>query len=83
MGRTELKTFVDGRDEIFVSNGTFDEYTSAVLMKRPFEVLDSYRINYVLLEPNRPLGYLLEHSLAWRLIYSDKAAVLFERVSAK
>jgi hypothetical protein len=75
----EFKSFVDGRDSIFVSNGTFDDYVSAVLIRQPFEVLDKYRIDYVLLEPDRPLGYLLAHASAWRLIYSDKAAVLFER----
>ncbi len=46
---------------------------------QPFAVLDKYRIDYVLVERTWPLVYLLEHSAAWRLIYSDKVAVLFER----
>jgi hypothetical protein len=78
----ELKLFIDGRTDIFVYKGVFDDYVGAVLIRRPFEVLDKYQIDYVLLEPNLPLTYLLEHSPAWRMIYSDKVAVLFERTPA-
>jgi hypothetical protein len=74
-----LKPFIDGRADIFVYNGTFDDYVKAVLIQSPFEVLDKYKIDYVLLEPAKPPAYLLEHSSAWRPIYSDKVAVLFER----
>ena len=77
-----MKPFTDGRADIFAYNGTFDDYVSAVLIQKPLEVLDKYRINYVLIEPEQPLGYVLEHSSAWHLIYSDKVAVLFERASA-
>ena len=77
----DLKPFVDGRADIFVYNGSFDDHHSAGLIKQPFEFLDKYHIEYVLLEPKRPLIYLLEHSPAWRLIYSDKVAVLLERTA--
>jgi hypothetical protein len=53
-----------------------------VSIQTPFEVLDKYRIDYVLLEPKQPLGYLLQHSPTWRPIYTDKVAVLFERTPA-
>jgi hypothetical protein len=79
----ELKPFTDSRADIFVYNGTFDDYIKVVLIQRPFEILDKYKIDYVLFEPQQPLGYLLEHSPAWRPIYSDKVAVLFERAAAK
>jgi hypothetical protein len=78
----ELKPFIDGRADIFVTNRTFDEYFSAVLIRKPFEVLDKYRIDYALLEPKRPLSYLLGHSSAWRQIYSDNVAILFQRKPA-
>jgi hypothetical protein len=48
-------------------------------IQAPFEILDKYKIDYVLLEPAKPLTYLLEHSPAWHMIYTDKVAVLFER----
>jgi len=78
----ELKPFIDGRADIFVYNGTFDDYVKAVSIQTPFEILDKYGIDYALLEPKQPLGYLLEHSAQWHPIYSDKVAVLFERTPA-
>lgn len=78
----ELKPFVDGRTDIFVYNGTFDDYVKALSIQSPFELLDKYKISYVLLEPAAPLAYLLEHSTAWRPAYTDKVAVLFERAPA-
>ncbi len=78
----ELKPFIDGRGDIFVYNGTLDDYEAAVDIKEPFQVLDKYRIDYVFLERTWPLAYLLEHSPGWRLIYSDKVAVLFQHLPA-
>jgi hypothetical protein len=75
----QLKPFIDGRGDIFMSNGSFDDHVSAIRIRQPFEVLDKYKIDYVFLPPKLPLAYLLEHSPAWRMIYSDKVAVLFER----
>jgi hypothetical protein len=76
----ELKPFVDGRTDIFVYNGTFDDHVRAGVIQQPFEILNKYRIDYVLLEPKRPLTYLLEHSPEWKTIYSDKVAELFQRM---
>jgi hypothetical protein len=75
----QLKTFIDGRADIFVYNGVFEDFLTATAIKEPFAILDKYKIDYVFLQPKQPLSYLLEHSPAWRMIYSDKVAVLFER----
>ena len=77
----QVKSFIDGRDEIFVANGTFADYISALQVKRPLEVLDKYKIDYVILEPYQPMAYVLQHSSTWHSVYSDNSAVLFERVS--
>jgi len=74
-----LKPFTDTRDDIFADNGTFNDYLSAVEIRQPFEVLDKYRIDYALLEPNQPLVYVLNRSPEWRTVYSDKVAVLLAR----
>jgi hypothetical protein len=78
----ELKPFVDGRADIFVYNGVFEDFLRATALKHSLEILDKYKIDYVFLQPNQPLDYLLEHSPAWHPIYSDKVAVLFERTPA-
>jgi hypothetical protein len=75
----QLKPFIDGRTDIFVYNGTFDEHLHAMVIEAPFETLDKYKIDYALLAPARPLTYVLEHSATWHPIYSDKVAVLLER----
>jgi hypothetical protein len=77
----ELKPFTDSRGDIFVYNGAFDDYIKAVSIQGPLEILDKHKIDYVLLQPAKPLAYLLEHSRAWHRIYTDKVAVLFERAT--
>jgi len=77
----QLRPFVDGRTDIFVYNGTFDEHFNATMIKKPIEMLDKYRIDYVLLGSQQPLAYVLEHSPGWRPIYSDEVAKLYGRQS--
>ena len=78
----ELKAFVDTRLDLFLYNGVFDDFLRATALKHSFEILDKYKIEYVLLPANQPLTYLLEHSPAWHSIYSDKVDALFERTPA-
>lgn len=75
----ELRPFVDGRADIFIYNGTFDDHIKATLIDSPLETLAKYKIDLVLIEPNTALAYLLEHSSAWHKMYSDNVALLFER----
>ena len=78
----ELKPFTDGRADIFIYNGSFDDHVTANLIGNSFEVMDKYQIDYALIEPATPLAYLLEHSPAWQKVYSDKVSILLERTSA-
>jgi len=74
-----IKPFTDSRADIFVYNGTFDDYVRAVRIVKPFEVLDKYHIGYVLIGPDSPLVYVLKRSPNWRVLYSDNVAVLLGR----
>ena len=76
----ELKPFIDSRGDIFVYNGTFDDYIKAVFIQEPLEILDKHKIDYVLFPVQKPLTYVLDHSPAWRTIYEDKRVKLFDRV---
>ena len=78
----ELKPFIDTRGDIFIYNGVIDDYLRVTANDHSFQLLDKYKIDYVLLSPQRPLIYLLEHSPAWHRIYADRVAALFERVPA-
>jgi hypothetical protein len=77
-----LKPFIDGRGDIFIYNGIFDDYTKAVTLRNPGGVLDKYRVDYVLLERRWPLVDYLASSSSWRMIYSDDVAALFARDAA-
>jgi hypothetical protein len=76
----ELQTFIDGRADIFVYNGTLDDHRRATTIDAPLEVMNKYKIDYALLQPDRPLTYLIGHSAGWRPIYKDEVAVVFERI---
>ncbi|MGA3055037.1 MAG: hypothetical protein ABSD63_12580 [Candidatus Korobacteraceae bacterium] len=76
----DLKPLIDTRTDIFIYNGVFDDYLRVAGNDHSFQILDRYKIDYVLLPPKRQLIYLLEQSPAWRPIYTDKVAALFERV---
>jgi len=76
----DFKPFYDGRADIFVHNGTFDEGFLVAGMKEPFEILNKYGIEYVLFETGTPLSYLLDHSAEWKVIYADSLAKLYQRV---
>jgi len=75
----ELRPFLDGRGDIFVYSGVLDDYTKAVNLQNPGQILNKYGIEYVLLERNWPLAYLLASSSEWHIIYHDNVATLFAR----
>ena len=78
----QFKTFIDGREDLFVYAGVFDDYLRSVAIQDPQKIFDKYHIGYALLQNDSSLGYFLAHSPQWRLLYSDQVAVLFERVPA-
>ena len=75
----QLKPFIDTRLDMFMYNGSFADKVKISSLQAPFEMLDKHKFDYVLLKPEDPLAYLLQHSAAWHPIYTDKVAVLFER----
>jgi hypothetical protein len=75
-----VKTFADGRTDIFVYNGILDDYLKVNKIERPFELLDKYKIDYVLFPVDKHLSYVLDHNTGWRTIYEDKVVKLYQRV---
>ena len=76
----QVQEFIDSRADIFVEHGIMADYARAVRIQEPFEVLDRYRIRYVLLPTDHPLAYLLAHSAAWKRSYDDGQTVVFQRL---
>jgi hypothetical protein len=75
----ELPIFIDGRADVFLHNGVFEDFLRATTLADSFGVFDKYKIDYALVAPSQPLTYLLQHSPAWRPIYSDSNSILFKR----
>lgn len=75
-----IKTFADGRTDIFVYNGVLNDYIKINSIERPFELLDKYKIDYVLFPVDKRLSYVLDHSAGWRTIYQDQVVKLYGRV---
>ena len=77
-----IKTFAEPPTDIFVYNGVLDDYLKIIAIDRSFELLDKYKIEYVLFPVNRPITYVLDHSAGWRRIYEDHVVKLYQRVPA-
>jgi hypothetical protein len=75
----QIKTFIDGRADIFVYNGVFDDYVKVVQVQQPLEILDRYQIRYALLQHDSRTAYLIGHTSCWQEIYKDKVAVIYQR----
>ena len=75
-----VKTFADGRLDIFVYNDVLNDYFKINSIDGSLELLDKYKIDYVLYPVDKQLTYVLDHSAGWHAIYQDKVAKLFQRV---
>ena len=76
----EIKTFADPRTDIFIYNGVLADYLNIVGIDHTFELLDKYKIDYVLFPVDMRLTYALDHNPGWRAIYVDGVVKIFERV---
>lgn len=78
-------SYIDTRLDIFEHSGVLRNYFDVVHVIRPFEVLDTERIDHVLMPQDSALAYLLGHTPQWRVIarqgQGSDAYVLFERAS--
>jgi hypothetical protein len=78
-------TFMDSRNDVFEHHGIFQDFLAISNLGDPLRLLDSYRIDHVLIHANTPLSYLLERTKGWRIKTSEgtgeNAFNLFERSS--
>lgn len=75
----QIPVFMDSRIDIYEYNGVFADYLDAIGIRRTREVLNKYRIRYVLFKQASPVAYLLMHSTGWKIDYDDGTTVLLER----
>jgi len=77
----DVPVFIDGRVDIFEYAGVFQDYIDLLNIQRVDEVLNKYKIRYVLFPHDQLLTYVLERDPGWKKIYWDGTSILFERVS--
>ena len=74
------RVFIDGRadvyGDVFIENEYMKAYRGGADWRAP---LDRYSVQTVLVEPDAPLAGQLAQDAAWRQVYADKQAVVFER----
>jgi hypothetical protein len=77
-----IPTFIDGRAELY-GDQFLNDYFAAVSLsdiRASYRLLDTHKIDWVLLEPHRPLSHALRlNSNDWTEVFSDRNAVVFVR----
>jgi hypothetical protein len=78
----KLRTFIDGRADIFEYAGVFKDYLDAEMFHGSLQILEKYHVRYALIPSSDPLGYLLKNTDGWKPLYSDDVAAIFEKTAA-
>ncbi len=74
----DLPVFVDGRTDLF-GDQILGEWLVTVQAGEGWrQVLEKWQVDYVMIDPARPLAKALPGA-GWKLLYTDKQAVLFTR----
>ena len=76
-----IPTFVDGRAELFGDDFLY-KYQNAVDLidiNGTFELLDEYKVSWVLFPPKDPLVQVLARSALWDEVYSDEYSAVLVR----
>jgi len=78
----QYPVFVDGRTDLY-ENDLLTAYLNPVRGAAGYAaLLDEYGINLVLLETGSPLLARLEQTGAWRELYTDEMATIYQRAAA-
>ncbi|HET7212128.1 MAG TPA: hypothetical protein VFL79_00950 [Terriglobia bacterium] len=78
------QVFIDGRGDIYEEAGVFSDYSDIVGLKSDaFAVLQSYRINYCLIQQNAALATVLAAKPGWKEVYKDTLSAIFVREATR
>src|SRR5213592_4456976 len=77
----DSKVFIDGRSDFYGQN-ILESYARIVEVRPGWEaVLKQYDVRFVMVPPGSALAAALQLSGAWKHIYSDPVAAVYERIS--
>jgi len=75
-----IPTFIDGRG--LTGDDFLRKYSEAVNLidiDKAFQMLDDYKISWILLQPVEPLSKAIARSAVWDKVYSDEYSIIFVR----
>ncbi len=75
----DVPVFVDGRADVYGDDFLFYYRRAFELQPNWQEPLDSYDVDYVIMEHNSPLSTVLSDSSSWQEVYADDLARIFIR----
>lgn len=75
----DVPVFIDSRVDIFEYRGVLKDYLDFIHLNNSLEILDKYKIRYVMLATASPQAYFVSHVPEWRSIYHDDVATIFEK----
>jgi hypothetical protein len=78
----QTQTFIDSRTDIFEYNGALNDYLNVVKLSQSEEILDRYRVTYVLFISGPALPYFLSKSTHWQRIYGDGQSVIYRKMGS-
>jgi hypothetical protein len=77
----DARVFIDGRSDIY-GNEPIQRYARAISLETdPAVLLDEYRVDTIVFWPGSALAGWLDRESAWRRVYTDKQAIIWERVA--
>ena len=77
----DYRVFMDDRHDFYGEQFVKDYVKVRGVEPGWQEILERWRVNWVLIRPGSTLANALKQMPGWRLAYEDKAATLFERVA--
>jgi hypothetical protein len=77
-GLRDYPVFVDGRTDLF-ADGILTQYLTVVNADNGWQsILNEWRINLILIEPNQTIAKILPYQ-GWQVLYQDDHSILFGR----
>jgi len=73
------RVFIDGRADVY-GDAFIEEFLRAYRANAGWDrTLERYNVGTVLIEPDAPLALQLAQDAAWKKMYEDRIAVIFEK----
>jgi hypothetical protein len=76
-----VPVFIDSRVDIFEYRGVLKDYLDFSHLDNSLEILDKYKIRYLMLATPSPQAYFVNHVPEWHSIYHDEVTTIYEKTA--